>query len=89
MDCIIIKKWVHGDIKKIAKEQNIEEKDLLKLLDVPKSSYYKVLKGKEFEFHIKIYSDEEFEEIEKKVKQGFNTFSEANRKYDKYYEESV
>lgn len=66
------------DIKKMAKEQSMEEKDLLVLLDVSGVAANKCLHDIECKFYIKIYSQEEMEEIEQKVREELGRFAKVN-----------
>lgn len=68
------------DIKKISKERNIEEKDLLNLFEVSQVASNKCLKGIDCNFYITIYSPEEFQEIKEKIRKELAQFSRANGK---------
>jgi len=68
------------EIKKMAKELSMEEKDLLKLLGVSNIAMYNCLKNNECSFYIQVYSKQELQEIEEKVKEDLKVIPRVNRK---------
>lgn len=64
------------EMKKIAQEEKIKERDFLELFDV--SSRYQCLKGIACNFYIKIYSPEEIKEIKQKIREELVQIPKVN-----------